>query len=208
MGMTNMEKLAKAEILAILSDQGYPTYAGLLSKFDINLTSDPGVVAYMEPNKGRIVFNSGLDIDQVCFIARHEILHSYLQHEQRLLQKLAKDSNLDYDVLEDQDIEELKNALYSNDIFNIAADYEISNRGYTDIDKNTARAIILNGQTISGLVTEDDHPDWVDLSVEDMYDKLNKLRNQDKKSNKTDEINGILMDPTTFIDINGVMYGI
>jgi len=38
------------------------------------------------------------------------------------------------DVLDD-----LKNKLYSNDDFNIAADYEISNLAYTDVDKDTIR---------------------------------------------------------------------
>ena len=87
MSMTKLERLAKEEVLTILSEEGYPTYAKLLSKFELNLTADPGVVGYMEPAKGRIVLNRGLDIEQVSVIARHEILHFYLEHERRLLQK-------------------------------------------------------------------------------------------------------------------------
>lgn len=181
MSMTKLERLAKEEVLTILSEEGYPTYAKLLSKFELNLTSDPGVVGYMEPAKGRIVLNRGLDIEQVSVIARHEILHFYLEHERRLLQKLAQQTGANLDDLDDIRVGDLKKDLYKNKNFNIAADYEISNRGYTDADKETIRSIKLNGQELRGLVTEDDHPEWVNLSVEDMYDELNKKMNQEKQ---------------------------
>lgn len=181
MSMTKLERLAKEEVLTILSEEGYPTYAKLLSKFELNLTADPGVVGYMEPAKGRIVLNRGLDIEQVSVIARHEILHFYLEHERRLLQKLAQQTGADLDDLDDIRVGDLKKDLYKNKNFNIAADYEISNRGYTDADKETVRNIQLNGQTLKGLVTEDDHPEWVNMSVEDMYDELNKQMNQEQQ---------------------------
>lgn len=159
MAMTRLEYYAKNEILDRLGEQGYPTYASLLNKFDVNLTSDPGVVGYTEPAKGRIVLNKGLNIDQVSTIVRHEILHNFLKHMQRMEDKLGKD------VWK-------KRTLLMHDASNIAGDYEISNRGYTEKDKQIARNIYLNGETLSGLVTEDQHPDWVDLSLEEMYDKL------------------------------------
>lgn len=195
-----------------LSEQGYPTYAKLLNEFDLNLTENPNVIAFMEPAKGRIVVNRGLEESQVSVVIRHEILHSYLKHEKRLLQKLARDSELDYDELINtgmQDVlDDLKNKLYSNDDFNIAADYEISNLAYTDVDKDTIRQININGQILSGLVTEDQHPDWVDYSVEDMYQELVNQRKRDE--NKLDDSVhlGQLKDKTTFIDLNGVVYGI
>lgn len=176
--MTKLERQAKNEVLNILREEGYPTYARLLNMFDVNLTSDPGVVGYMEPSKGRIVLNKGLDIEQVSVIARHEILHEYLTHEMRLLKHLAQSMDLDYDTLDDIRVKDLKNDLYKNKNFNIAADYEISNRGYTDADKETIRNIKLNGKTLSGLVTEDEHPDWTNMSVEQMYDELNELMQQ------------------------------
>lgn len=212
MSMTREEKFAKQLIMRNLSEQGYPTYAKLLNEFDLNLTENPNVIAFMEPAKGRIVVNRGLEESQVSVVIRHEILHSYLKHEKRLLQKLARDSNLDYDELINtgmQDVlDDLKNKLYSNDDFNIAADYEISNLAYTDVDKDTIRQININGQILSGLVTEDQHPDWVDYSVEDMYQELVNQRKRDE--NKLDDSVhlGQLKDKTTFIDLNGVVYGI
>ena len=182
MAMTRKEQLAKEQIIKVLQTTGYPTYASLLDLFHVNLTEDPNVVAYMEPGKGRIVINSGLDITQVSTVVRHEILHEYLNHHKRLLNKLAKERNLDPDKLDDLSIKELENSLYSNKAFNIAGDYEISNRGYTDNDKRIARGIMLNGKRLKGLVTEDDHPDWVDLPLEDMYDLLrDEMKNDPQK---------------------------
>lgn len=178
MSMTREERNTKEYIQNKLAKEGYPTYASLFGNFDLNLTQDPGTIGFMEPGKGRIVLNRGLDEDQVSTIVRHEILHQYLEHERRLLKHLADENNLDFDKVDDNSLNDLKEKLYSNDLFNRAADYEISNRGYTDKDKDNVRNILLNGQILTGLVTEDDHPDWVDLSVEDMYDKLREESQQ------------------------------
>ena len=186
MAMTKQEYLAKQEILKQLGKEGYPTYANLLDLFHVNLTSDPGVVAYMEPGKGRIVINRGLDIEQVSTIVRHEILHEYLNHHNRLINHIAKSRGLNPNDLKDDSIKEIEKELFSNQNFNIAGDYEISNRGYTERDKQIARNIKLNGQVLKGLVTEDDHPEWIDLSIEDMYDKLQQELNKEKNQAKQD----------------------
>lgn len=206
MSMTKEEKFAKEFIQTKLSKEGYPTYASLLKYFDLNLTDRPDTIAYMEPNKGRIVVNRGLDEDQVSVVIRHEILHQYLEHEQRLLKKLAREANMDYDKLNDLELQELKQNLYKNRDFNIAGDYEISNLAYTDRDKETIRQININGNILCGLVTEDDHPDWVELSVEEMFDKLKEER--EKRLNELPKYYGYLINATTFIDLNGVIYGV
>lgn len=162
MAMTKREQQAKSQVMSILGKQGYPTYAELLSLFDMHLTKDPNVVAYMVPNKAIIVINEGLDIEQVSTIVRHEILHEYLSHQLRMERHLnGKPGN--------------------HTQANIAGDYEISNRGYTEQDKRIARSIMLNGKVLSGLVTEDQHPDWVDLSFEEMYDRLASDMSQEEQ---------------------------
>ena len=181
MTMTYREELGKRQIMKRLAQEGYPTYAKLLDKFDVNITNDNSVVAYMEPNKARIVVNSSLGIDGISMVIRHEILHQYLEHHDRLIKHLADQAGLDYDTLSETELNKLQQQLYSNDIFNIAADYEISNRGYTDADKKIARNLYVNGEYVKGLVTELDHPDWIDLSVEEMYDKLNTEENRAKQ---------------------------
>lgn len=159
---------AKTEIIKILREQGYPRYANLVSYFDIFLTSDPNVVGYMIPGKAVIVLNEGLNIYQVSTIVRHEILHEYFTHGPR---KDAFDKNHP----------EIKG---NQEIANIAADYEISNRGYTQDDKENVRRIKLNGTTLKGLVTEDRYPEWKGMSFEEMYHELLKERQKDKDKMK------------------------
>ena len=218
MGMTKEEKIAKNYLRRVLSTDGYPTYAKIFEKFEFHFTSDPMVVAYLDPKRGVIVANRGLDENQISVIIRHEILHDYLKHEKRLLDKLAKEHDLDPDALDDIAINDLKKELYSNKDFNIAGDYEISNRGYTERDKKTVRNIILNGRTLSGLVTEDDHPEWADLSIEEMFDELRKEKQ--KIEPEDDVINGVMLseiDPAVadiakqlgsdvFVGMDGVIY--
>lgn len=158
--MTKRDQLAKQEILKILAEEGYVTYAKLFDLFDLNLTKDPEVVGYMEPGKARIVVNENLNIDQVSFIVRHEILHEYLDHQLRMKKHMGDDA-----------YEKRSPAIHK--LINMAADWEISNRGYTDKDKRTAKRITIGDKVVQGLVTDIDHPDWVNLSLEQMFDKLN-----------------------------------
>lgn len=208
MSMTREEKAAKHYLSRLLASDGYPTYAKIFSNFDLHLTNDPGVIAYMEPNKGIITINRGLDEHQASVTIRHEILHDYLQHEKRLLDKLAKDRGIDPDDLDDLTIDDLRKDLYSNADFNIAADYEISNRGYTEKDKKNIRNININGRILSGLVTEDEHPDWVDLSVEEMFEKLRKEKQKMKPDDNGVIMGALLSDGNTFVSVDGVVYGI
>ena len=152
----------------ILNKQGYPSYAKLVNLFDIYLTDDEDVVGYMIPGKAKIVLNQGLNIDQVSTIVRHEILHEYLVHGPRgeEFDKTHPELTPDHQAA------------------NIAGDYEISNKGYTDADKTIARAIRLGDKTLQGLVTEDQHPDWVNLTFEEMYEKLLQEMKKNKESCK------------------------
>lgn len=159
MAMTRREYIGKDQIRKKLSEQGYPTYSNLIKDFDIHLTKDPNVIGYMEPGKGIICINENLDIEQVSVVVRHEILHEYFNHAKRFS-----------DYLGDEVYQKRSNAQHQR--MNIAGDYDISNRGYTEEDKRNIRAIKLLDKTLSGLVTEDKHPDWVGLTVTQMYDKL------------------------------------
>lgn len=165
---TTLRNDAKSEIIKILRKQGYPTYARLVDFFDIYLTDDPEVIGYMIPDQAKIVLNKELNIDQVSTIVRHEVLHEYLTHGPRQ-QKFDKEHP------------ELNPHLAPRDISNIAADFEISNKGYTDADKSIARRIKLGDKTLRGLVTEDEYPDWADMSYEEMYAKLLEKDKEDRQ---------------------------
>lgn len=156
---------AKQEIMNVLRKQGYPTYAILVSYFDIYLTDDMKVIGYMIPNQAKIVLNMYLSINQVSTIVRHEILHEYLEHAKRAEEVARKTGRV-----------------HNQKLANIAADYEISNKGYTTNDKAIARAILLQDKVLRGLVTEDDHPDWENLTFEEMYELL--LKEQEKDESK------------------------
>jgi hypothetical protein len=89
-----------------------------------------------------------------------------------------------------------------HDLLNIIEDFEISNKRYTAEDKDIVEKMTLNGREIGGLVTED-HRDWADLALEDMYNELSaelnsindQIRNspnwQPKAGNKPDSIDNI-----------------
>lgn len=208
MSMTREERKAKSYLVRLLRTNGYPTYAKILDRFDLNYTNDPNAIAYMLPGKGVIVINRAVDARQASVLVRHEILHEYLRHEKRLLDHLAQRKGIDRDALDEISLEDLdkdlKKILYRNSVFNIAADYEISNRGYTDKDKDDVRAIQINGRILSGLVTEDDHADWTEMSVEEMYDLVEAEYLQ-----QAQVINGFFNDDGSgFIDpFGGVIYG-
>lgn len=229
MGMTMREKRGRKEVQKLLAKQGYPRYAKLLNDFDFNITNNPNITAFIEYDKGRIVVNGTFDIDSISVVVRHELLHGFLKHHQRLLNHVAKSMGLDPDDLDDYDLNEIKQIVYSpTSPHNIVADFDISNQGYTDADKKAIRNLVLNGNVISGLVTEDHKPDWVDLSLEDMWDKameerqsfLNnikaeqeqkakeKQKEQNEKNKKPEFVDGELLDGgLVFVDENGVEYG-
>ena len=161
---------AKEQIQDILMKTGYPTYAKLLGLYDIYLTDDPNVVGYTVPGAGTIVLNKDLDTDSVSTIVRHEILHEYLSHGLRI-DRYNKEHSRTADE-------------FSHQAANMAADYDISNRGYTQKDKANARRIKVGDRIITGLVTEDDHPDWTKKSMEEMYDELLKSSDEMKEQIK------------------------
>ena len=163
------EKKAKSQIMNFLAKQGYPRYAALLSNFDVNLTADPDTVAYVENDRARIVVNKNLYLEQLSVVIRHELLHRWLRHNYRLGQHVGQDK---WD----------KRTRQQHMIGNIAADYEISNRGYTDEDKEVVRHLMIKDKEMRGLVTEDDYPDWVDMSVEEMYDKLTEMKEKEQEA--------------------------
>lgn len=165
MAMTKIELAAKSQIERILKKQGYPTYAKLFDMFDLNLTKDPNVIGYMVPGKAKIVLNIGLDKEQVSTIVRHEILHEYLNHGPR---------GKAFEKQKYKDWYGKEGSVGNHDLANQAADWEISNRGYTDADKDVVRNIRLGDRVLQGLVTELDNPGkgWEKLTFEEMYGKL------------------------------------
>lgn len=217
MAMTKQEFNYRRTMIDYLNKQGYHAYSSILLKFELKFRGSGSYFAactYID--KGRICINPDItDKHVISVLLRHEILHNFLDHERRTIKELGKIKGIDTNSLEDATVKELKDELYSNDKFNIAADYEISNRGYTDDDKYIARnfGILAGfGQTMSALVTEDGHADWVNLSVEEMYRKLleeQKIADEKAKDSiQNSNITGKLLSPKQFISEDGKVYGV
>lgn len=209
MSMKDREKRAKAAIIELLGENGYASYAKLFQDFDLHLTSDPSVIAYMIPDEGTIVVNEGLLLEQVGVCVRHEILHEYLNHLNRMITLLSIRHGLDPEEVLAQtnpdEYKEIKDEIFQDDVFNYAGDYEISNVGYTEEDKEVIRNIDIKGNIVSGLVTDDvqDHPDWINMSLEELYDAVIADR-----MSKPIIIRGNFVDDTTFVAEDGKIYGI
>lgn len=231
MAMTKREIILKKWLIQTLKGQGYKTYAKILKELDVRIDERPNITAYMNPQTGEIALGSHVigrnrqEFERVASVlTRHEILHGFLQHEKRMLDKLEKmhrDADDGFlDDLGDKSIKELlRDDLYLNPenqtpdgatYANYAGDFEISNRGYTKADKDIIRKINLNGAIVSGLVTEDMDPSWVDLPLEDLYDKVKEKFDKEKEQIKNQDypVVGAFIDNNTFVDTNGVMYGV
>lgn len=158
--MLKRDRDLKDDIIDILRKQGYATYARLLQLFDVYTTDDPNAIAYMIPGKAAIVLNeNALYEDQVSVLVRHEILHEFLTHMERQIEFEKAHPGL-------------KAPKSNNRLANIAADFEISNVGYTDNDKYRIKNIQMGNDYLQGLVTELDEPGWENLTFEEMYEKL------------------------------------
>ena len=168
--MLKRDKNLKNDIIDILRNQGYATYARLLQLFDVYTTDDPKHIAYMIPGKAAIVLNeNALYEKQVSVLVRHEILHEFLTHMERQIEFEKNHPGL-------------KPPKSNNQLANIAADFEISNLGYTDDDKYRVRNIqVGDNDYLSGLVTELEEPGWENLTFEEMYEKLLEKREEEQQ---------------------------
>lgn len=200
--MNQKELAVRKWLIHSLRKKKRATYASILENFELELTSHPHHIAYMIPGKNKIVINEQVSSEQADVLIRHEILHEFLKHEQRLMGQLADELGKEKTNLSEQDRKEIKKILYSTKLFNIAGDYEISNRGYTEKDKQVVRNIVMGAKVLSGLVTEDEHPDWVNLTVEEMYSRLRKEAESEEKK----PIQGLLVNGT-FVSVDGRRYG-
>ena len=88
--MTREELAAKNQIIKILQKEQYGRYAKLMEKFFIELTSRPDIIGAVNLQNGVMILNRGLDESQISVVVRHEIMHQYLDHVNRLINHLAQ----------------------------------------------------------------------------------------------------------------------
>ena len=171
--MNDTEKRLKKKLVALLRDDGkghrHAKYADRLEKFDIQIVPldvDPMFTAGIVFDRGIIYIGEGFLTDPATFyqlnvLLRHELAHNLLMHQIRMAYKVGEEAHLHIQL--SQSLHELTN---------IIADDEISNRKYSEEDKIIVRNMTLNGKLIGGLVTEDHRKDWINMSIEEMYDQI------------------------------------
>ena len=97
--MTAFDKEIKQQVISLLIEEGYGTYADRLKEFDLLVTDfwhgHPVSVALMSPDTGEICINpafavpeNDLIFKQLSVVVRHELLHFLLMHEQRFVDHL------------------------------------------------------------------------------------------------------------------------
>lgn len=175
--MSPRDKLIKEQLIEHLIKNGYGTYARRLKEFEVfvadmfnGLTIKTAAIF---PETGEIVINPGFfdlqDEDQawnqLSVLIRHEMLHYLLVHQKRLFDHLAAT---------DPNFEETYQKVSTHQIANMAGDWEISELGYDDHDKEVVRIMTLNGRVIGGLILSDDHPEWIHKPMEELYELVKK----------------------------------
>ena len=176
-GMSARDKLIKEQLIEYLIDTGYGTYARRLREFDVYVGEMVNGVlietAAMFPKTGDIAINPGFfelaDEEQawkqLSVIIRHEMLHYLLVHEKRFVDHLVET---------DPNFEETYGKAETHTIANYAMDWELSDIGYDEYDKEVVRLMTLNGKIIRGLILSDDHPEWVNKPMEELFELVKK----------------------------------
>ena len=175
--MSDRERSLKKLLIDLLRDDGHghhhAKYAERLESFDINIIplrpGEPPVTAYISFDSrppliciGEGLVNNPSTLYQLPSVIRHELAHNLMMHEVRMMTHIG--------VEKWEEIWGASPSLHS--ILNIVMDDEISNKKYTDYDKNIMRALILNGEEIQCLVTEDHRPEWIDLPLDKLFDAI------------------------------------
>lgn len=175
--MSPHDKLVKEQLIEHLIDHGYGTYARRLQEFDVyvvDMLNGCAInTAAMFPETGEIAINPGFfeladedrAMDQLSVLIRHEMLHFLLVHEKRLFDHL---------VATDPKFEETYKKASIHQIANYAMDWELSELGYDDHDKEVVRVMTLNGEVIGGLILSDDHPEWLHKPMEELFELVKK----------------------------------
>ena len=177
--MTDRERKVKKALCQLLIDKGHRKYAERFWKLDFNIVDSkkhPDFTAAISFDDATVFISDGFlgsgqgIFNQLDVLLRHELAHNLMMHQIRLMYVFKKLH------VEDPDnaYEHIKYSASLHEILNIIEDFEISNKRYSAADKKVVKMMQLNGQVISGLITEEHRQSWQNMSVEAMYDELSK----------------------------------
>ena len=176
--MTGEERAVKKALCQLLIDRGHRKYAERFWKLDFNIISSkkhPDFTAAISFDEATVYLSDGFlgsgqgIFNQLDVLLRHEMAHNLMMHQIRMMYVFKKIHAND----PDEAYEFISYSSTLHDLLNIIEDFEISNKRYSPKDKDIVRNMMLNGEIISGLVTEDQRG-WDKMSLEQMYDELSK----------------------------------
>lgn len=176
--MTDRERKVKKALCQLLIDKGHRKYAERFWKLDFNIIDSkehPDFTAAISFDDATVFISDGFlgsgqgIFNQLDVLLRHEMAHNLMMHQIRMMYVFKKLHAND----PDEAYEHIRYSSSLHTILNIIEDFEISNKRYSASDKQIVRNMMLNGEVIGGLITED-HRGWDKLSLEAMYDELTK----------------------------------
>ena len=200
--MTDRERKVKKALCRLLIDKGHRKYAERFWKLDFNIIDSkkhPDFTAAISFDEATVFISDGFlssgqgIFNQLDVLLRHELAHNLMMHQIRLMYVFKKIHASNPDEAYDR----IRYSSSLHTLLNIIEDFEISNKRYSAEDKRIVRNMQLNGELISGLVTED-HRQWISMSLEEMYDALSnelikinsEIRSDPYWQPKTDYIKG------------------
>ena len=175
--MTDRERKVKKALCQLLINKGHRKYAERFWKFDFNIIDSkkhPDFTAAVSFDEATVFISDGFlgtseaIFNQLDVLLRHELAHNLMMHQIRMMHVFKRLHKND----PDEAYEYIKYSASLHKILNIIEDFEISNKRYTAADKKLAVALQLNGRTIHGLVTEEHRTNWVNMSLEAMYNEI------------------------------------
>lgn len=187
------EKYKKLLIKILINKDGrwgpykHPKYAKRLIKYDLYIVPtsvERLYTASISFDDGAVYVGEGLLSNpsfyyQLNVVIRHELAHNLLMHEMRMMTKLSKPLYT-----------KLRRSASFHDLLNIIMDLEISNRKYTSEDKKIMRHLLVNGEYVTCLVTEDLRKDWAPKSTDDIGATLEEM--YDDVDNEIKELKSML----------------
>ena len=176
--MTDRERKVKKALCQLLIDKGHRKYAERFWKLDFNIIDakkHPDFTAAISFDEATVFISDGFlgsgqgIFNQLDVLLRHEMAHNLMMHQIRMMavfKKLHEDDP-------DEAYEHIRYSASLHEILNIIEDFEISNKRYSSEDKTIVKNMMLNGEVIGGLITEE-HRGWDKMPLETMYDELSK----------------------------------
>lgn len=205
--MTAEERKVKKKLCQLLIDKKHVKYARRFWEFDFNLVDAskfPEFTAAVSFDEATVYLSTGFlgsgtaIFNQLDVLLRHELAHNLMMHQIRMMYIFKQHHTED----PDEAYKSLSASASLHKLMNVIEDLEISNKRYSAEDKKIVHYMTLNGRLIGGLVTDELRPNWVNMSLEDMYREMtqeilsinSEIRNDPNWTPEIPNSNG-LIDP-------------